>query len=70
MGICSIDLVVSPPSLKECCVTSIRDSISCMGKHIENNLVEKLTAGDFDDLRNPNVPISLEDLCKYNNIPS
>ena len=30
-----------------------------------HDLVAKLTAGDFDGLKNPNVPISLTDMCKY-----
>ena len=59
------NLVHNPPSLKFMCVSRIRDSILCMEEHVENNLIEKLSAGDFDDLRNPNMPISLQDLCKY-----
>ena len=47
-------LVHNPPSLKFMCVSCIRDSILCMEEHIENNLIEKLTAGDLDDLRNLN----------------
>ena len=58
-------LVHNPPSLELLSVCRIRQSISCMAQHVENNLLEKLTAGDFDDLRNPNEPISLEDMCKY-----
>ena len=61
----TIHLVYNSPSLKLLCATRIRQSISRMGRNIENNLIEKLTAGDFDDLRDPNVPISLADMCKY-----
>ena len=57
-------LVHNPSSLKHVCVHRIRQSISCLGQNVERNLIEKLTAGDFDDLKNPNVPISLEDMCK------
>ena len=57
--------VYNPPSLKLLCVCRVRQSISCVGQNIESILLEKLTAGDFEDLRNPNVPISLEELCKY-----
>ena len=62
---CVHKLVHNPPTLKLMCAWRIRLSISRMGENIENNLIEKLTAGDIDDLRNPNVPISLEDMCKY-----
>ena len=62
-------LVHNPPSLRLLSACSIRQTISRMGKHIENNLIEKLTAGDIDDLRNPNVPISLDDMCKYYTFP-
>ena len=58
-------VVYNPPSLKLLCVCRVRQSVSCVGQNVESNLLEKLTAGDFDDLRNPNVPISLEDMCKY-----
>ena len=58
-------LVYNPPSLRLKCVFRIRQSMSCIGKNIVNNLIEKLTAGDLDDLRNLNVPITLEDMCKY-----
>ena len=58
-------VVYNPSSLRLLCVCSIRRSISCLGQHVERNLIEKLTAGDLDDLRNPNVPISLEYMCKY-----
>ena len=58
-------LVYNPPSLKILCACRIRQAISRMRKSVENKLIEKLTAGDFDDLRNPNVPISLEEMCKY-----
>ena len=62
-------LVHNPPSLRHLCAcrirVTVRQSISCLGQNIERNLIEKLTAGDIDDLRNPNVPISLEDMCKY-----
>ena len=57
-------LVCNPPSLKLLSVYRIRQSISCMEEDVERNLIEKLNAGDLDDLRNPNVPISLEDMCK------
>ena len=63
------NLVYNPPSLRLLCVCRVRQSISCMGEHMENNLIEKLTTGDLDDLRNPNVPISLEDMCKYDTLP-
>ena len=62
-------LVHNPPSLRLLSACSIRQTISRMGEHIENNLIEKLTAGDIDDLRNPNAPISLEDMCKYYTFP-
>ena len=39
-----------------------------MKKNYEHDLVAKLTAGDFDGLKNPNVPISLKDMCKYNGV--
>ena len=58
-------LVYNPPSLKLLSICRIRQSISCLGENVERNLIEKLNSGDFDDLRNPNVPISLEDMCKY-----
>ena len=58
-------LVHNPSSLKHVCVHRIRQSISYLGQTVEHNLIEKLTTGDLDDLRNPNVPISLEDMCKY-----
>ena len=58
-------LVYNPPTLKLLSICRIRQSISCLGENVELNLIEKLTAGDFDDLRNPNVPISLQDMCKY-----
>ena len=57
-------LVYNPPTLKLLSVCRIRQSISCLGKNVERNLIEKLTASDFDDLRDSNVPISLEDMCK------
>ena len=63
-------LVYNPPSLMFMCVYRIRQSISLIGKNIENNLIDKLTAGDFDDLRNPNMPITLEDMCKYDTLRS
>ena len=63
-------LVYNPPSLKFMCVYRIRQSISLIGKNIENNLIDKLTAGDFDDLRNPNMPVTLEDMCKYDTLRS
>ena len=68
MEVIARNLVYNPPSLKFMCGSRIRDSISCMEENIENNLIEKLTTGDFDDLRDPNVPISLEDLCKYDTL--
>ena len=58
-------LVYNPPSLKLLSVCRIRQSISCLGENVELNLVKKLRTLDYDDLRNPNVPISLEDMCKY-----
>ena len=61
------DLVHNPSSLKFLSVCRVRQSISCIGENIEKNLIEKLTAGDLNDLRNPSVPISLEDMCKYDN---
>ena len=57
-------LVYNPPSLTLLCVCQIRQSISCLGQNIEHNLIEKLTADDIDNLKNPNVPISLEYMCK------
>ena len=59
------DWVCNPLSLRLVCISRIRKSLSCMGQNVERNMIEKLTAGDLDDLRNPNVPISLEDMCKY-----
>ena len=62
------DWVYNPPSLRLVCVSRIRRSMSsssCMGQKIERNFIETLTTGDLDDLRTPNVPISLEDMCKY-----
>ena len=64
MKVITRNLVHNPPSLKVMCVSRIRHSIFCMEEHIENTLIEKLTAGDFDYLRSLNVPISLEVLCK------
>ena len=58
-------LVHNPSSLKHMCVRSIRQSISCMEQNVELNLIEKLTAGKLDDLKNPSVPILLENMCKY-----
>ena len=58
-------LVCNPPSLKLLSVCRIRQSISCLGEDVEHNLIEKLNAGDLDGLRNPNVPISLQEMCKY-----
>ena len=58
-------LVHTPLSLSRLCVCRIRQAISCMGQNVERDLIEKLTSGDCDDLKNPNVPISLEDMCKY-----
>ena len=63
-----MNLIYNPPSLRIECVSRIRQSMSCIGKDIVNNLIEKLAAGDLDDLRNPNVPITLEDMCKYYNV--
>ena len=59
-------LVCNPSSLKDVCVRRIRQSISCtcINDESNSNLIEKLTAGDLDDLKNPNVPITLEDMCK------
>ena len=57
-------LVYNPPSLTLLCVCQIRQSMSCLGQNIERNLIEKLTAGELDELKNPNVPISLEYMCK------
>ena len=64
----SRDWIYNPPSLRLVCVSRIRrsmSSLSCMGQKIERNFIETLTTGDLDDLRNSNVPISLEDMCKY-----
>ena len=63
-----MNLIYNPPSLRLECACSIRQSMSCIGKDIANNLIKKLAAGDLDDLRNRNVPISLEDMCKYYNV--
>ena len=57
-------LIYNPLSLSRLCMCRIRQAISCMGLHVERDLIEKLTSGDCDDLRNSNVPISLEDMCK------
>ena len=59
------NLVHNPSSLKDVCVRGIKQSISYLGQTVEHNLIEMLTAGDLDDLKNPNLPISLEDMCKY-----
>ena len=67
----SRDWIYNPPSLRLVCVSRIRKSMSsssCMGHKIERNFIETLTTGDLDDLRNPNVPISLEDMCKYDTL--
>ena len=61
----AINLIYNPPSLQRACVYRIRQLISCLGKNVENNLVEKLSSGDFHDLRNPNLPVYLQDMCKY-----
>ena len=58
-------LVYNPPTLKLLSVCRIRQSISCLGENVELNLIEKLRTRDFDDLRDSNVPISLEYMCKY-----
>ena len=60
-------LVYNPSSLKLLCVYRVRQSISSIGHNVQHNLMKKLTAGDLDDLRNPNVPITLEDMCEYYN---
>ena len=57
-------LVYNPPTLGRLCVCRIRQSISCLEQNIKHRLIEKLTAGDFDDLRNPNAPITLDYMCK------
>ena len=58
-------LLYNPPSLKLLSVCRIRQSISCLGQNVEHNLIEKLSANDFDGLEDPNVLISLDDMCKY-----
>ena len=58
-------LVYNPSTLKLLSVCRIRQSISCLGKNVELDLIKKLRTRDYDDLRNPNVPISLEYMCKY-----
>ena len=58
-------VVHNPPSLGLLSACRIRKSISCMGKNVERDLVENLSSGDYDALRDPNVPVSLEDMCKY-----
>ena len=62
---CLRKLVYNPPSLKLLSACWFRQAISCMEENYERDLVEKLTAGDFDGLKNLNVPISLKDMCKY-----
>ena len=61
-------LLFNPPTLKLLSICRIRrsinQSISCAGKHVGSDLIQKLHAGDLDDLRDPNVPISLEVMCK------
>ena len=66
---CVKELDYNPPSLKLLSACRVRQAISCMKENYESDLVEKLTAGDFDGLENPNVPISLNDMCKYNGVP-
>ena len=58
-------LVYNPPSLKLLSICRIRQSISCLGKNVERNLIKKLRTRDYEYLRNPNMPISLEEMCKY-----
>ena len=65
MALQAKDLVYNPPSLELLSVCRIRQSISCLGENVERNLVKKLRTRDYDYLRNPNVPISLQDMCKY-----
>ena len=55
----------NPPSLRLLSVSRIRESLSCMGQDLERDLIEKLTADDLHELSNPNVPVSLSDMCKY-----
>ena len=63
-----MDLIENPPSLRLLSVGRIRESISCMGQNVEKDLIEKLTAGDLHELRNPNVPVSQGDMCKYSSV--
>ena len=58
----------NPPSLRLLSVSRIRESLSCMGQDVEKNLIEKLTVGDLHELSNPNVPVSLGDICKYSSV--
>ena len=59
------DLVYNPPSLLRLCAHRVRQSISCIGQNVERNLIEKLNARDLPYVRNPNVPIPLNEMCKY-----
>ena len=52
---CVRRLVNNPPSLKLLSACRFRQAISCMGINYERDVVEKLTAGDFDGLKNPNI---------------
>ena len=55
-------LVHNPQSLRELCVGHVKQSIR---PNIQHNFIKKMRADDIEGLRNPNVPVSLEDMCKY-----
>ena len=65
MEVITGQLVFNSPSLQRLCVHRVRQSISCMGQNIGNSLIEKLSSGDFRDLKNLKVPMYLKDMCKY-----
>ena len=59
-------LVHNPQTLRELSVGRVKQSISCINRpDVKESLMQKLRADDIEDLRNPNVPVSLEDMCKY-----
>ena len=58
-------LVYNPSSLRELSVCCVRQSISCMSQNVKNNFIKKLSSGELQDLKDPNVPVSLADMCKY-----
>ena len=58
-------LVCNPPSLRVLSVCSIRQSISHISQNVKENFFEKLSSGELHELRNPDVPVSLADMCKY-----